>query len=343
MTGLEHEQIAIRLGRRSKLPVILAVHSTRLGSAVGGCRMWRYPDWRDGLADAIRLSEAMSLKCAASGIAHGGGKTVIALPAEIELDARRREALMEDVGELVESFAGSYYIGEDVGTGPDDVLTMRRHTSWTARPHDGRAPDVPQPTATGVLEAIRASARHAFGTPSLTDRRVAILGLGHVGGPLAEMLAGEVSALLVSDIDADKVAAAVELGATPLEPERAIETGVDVLVPAALGGVIAPDTVDRLRCAVICGPANNQLTDDSVADRLHARGILWAPDFIVNAGGVIYEVAVGLDGMSDADAMAQVRQIGERLASVLDQSAAHGTTPLATALRRAREVLRDGH
>ncbi|MGH2859340.1 MAG: Glu/Leu/Phe/Val dehydrogenase dimerization domain-containing protein [Solirubrobacteraceae bacterium] len=340
MTGLEHERIAIQLGPRSRLPVILAVHSTLLGSAVGGCRMWRYADWRDGLADAMRLSEAMSLKCAAAGIRHGGGKTVIALPPDIELDARRREALMEDVGELVESLGGSYWIGEDVGTGPADILTMRRHTRWTARPHDGTAPaDLPQPTATGVIEAIRASARHKFGSPSLTGRRVAVVGLGHVGGPLARMLAGEASTLLVSDVDPGKVAAAVELGATPVEPEAAIEAEVDVLVPAALGGVISPDTVDRLRCAVICGPANNQLTDDGMAELLHARAILWAPDFIVNAGGVTYEVAVGIDGASDADAIAQVSRIGDGLTSILDQAAAEDATPLAIALRRAREVL----
>ena len=344
MSGLEHEQITIQLGRRSKLPVILAIHSTRLGSAVGGCRMWRYPDWRDGLADAIRLSEAMSLKCAASGIRHGGGKTVIALPPEIELEARRREALMEDVGELVESFGGGYYIGEDVGTGPDDILTMRRHTRWTARPHDGTAPaEVPQPTATGVVEAIRASARHVFGSPSLIGRRVAIVGLGHVGRPLAQMLADEVSTLLVSDVDAGKVAAAVELGATPLASARAIEAEVDILVPAALGGVISSDMIDRLHCAVICGPANNQLTDDGVADQLHARGILWAPDFIVNAGGVIYEVAVGIDGATDDEAIPRVREIGERLTTILQRSEAESATPFAVALRLAREALRRGH
>lgn len=343
MTELQHERIAIQLGRRSRLPVILAVHSTALGSAVGGCRMWRYPAWRSGLADAMRLSEAMSLKCAASGMRHGGGKTVIALPPGIELDVRRREAVMEDVGELVESFGGSYYVGEDVGTGPEDILTMRRRTRWTARPHDGTVTaDGPQPTATGVLEAIRASARTAFGSPSLAGRRVAIVGLGHVGWPLAQMLADEGTRLLVSDIDAGKVAAAVKLGATRLESGHEIEADVDVLVPAALGGVISPDAVDRLRCAVICGPANNQLTDDGVADMLHARGIMWAPDFIVNSGGVLYEVAVGLDQTSDADALTEVRQIGERLAAILEQSAAEDVAPLTIALRRAREVLASG-
>ncbi|MGH2874341.1 MAG: Glu/Leu/Phe/Val dehydrogenase dimerization domain-containing protein, partial [Solirubrobacteraceae bacterium] len=291
MNELGHERITIGLGPRSGLPVILAVHSTRLGSAVGGCRMWRYEHWRDGLADAMRLSEAMSLKCAACGIRHGGGKTVIALPPDGELDARRREAVMEDVGELVESFGGSYYVGEDVGTGPDDILTMRRLTRWTARPHDPTARDhVSQPTATGVLEALRATVRHVFGSAALSGRRVAIAGLGHVGWPLTRMLAAEGATLLVSDIDAGKLGEAVKLGATPLEPEHAVEAEVDVLVPAALGGVISPATVERLRCRAICGPANNQLTDDGVAELLHARGITWAPDFIVNAGGVIYEV-----------------------------------------------------
>jgi glutamate dehydrogenase/leucine dehydrogenase len=343
MTELQHEHIAIQLGRRSRLPIVLAVHSTRLGSAVGGCRMWHYAHWREGLADAMRLSEAMSLKCAASGIAHGGGKSVIALPPGLELDVRRRESVMEDVGELVESFGGRYHVGTDVGTGPDDILTMRRHTRWTARPDDGTMnADVPQPTATGVLAAMRACARQAFGSPSLAERRVAIVGLGHVGWPLVQWLADEGSTLLVSDIDPVKMAAAVELGASRLEPEHALAADVDVLVPAALGGVISPSTVDELRCAVICGPANNQLTDNGVADSLHARGIIWAPDFIVNAGGVVYEVAVGLDQIADAEAIAQVRHIGDRLAAILEESAAEGETPLTVALRHATQALNDG-
>jgi leucine dehydrogenase len=337
---LDHEKVIVERGRASGLPIIVAVHSTALGPAVGGCRMWPYPDWRDALEDALRLSEAMSLKCAAAGIDHGGGKTVIALPPGVELTAERRVAVMEDLGDIVEGLGGRYHVGEDVGTGPDDIRVVRRRTSWTARPKpDGAAPAGPAPTAIGVLEAVRATVRHAFADSELAGRRYAVIGLGHVGEPLARLLAAEGATLAVSDIDERHRATARELGAEWLEPGEALFADVDVLIPAALGGILSRDSVPRLRCAAIVGPANNQLTDPDVADALQARGILWAPDFVVNAGGVVFEVGVALDALSDEAALERVRRIGARLQRVFEQSAASGVTPLAVAQAQARAAL----
>lgn len=336
---LQHERVVVERGRASGLPIIVAVHSTKLGSAVGGCRMWSYPDWRDGLADALRLSSAMSLKCAAAGIDHGGGKTVIALPPGAELDPARRIAVMEDLGDVVERLGGTYHVGEDVGTGPEDIQVVRRRTRWTSRPRVDRGADGPEPTAVGVLEAIRATARHAFGSGDLSGRRLAVVGLGHVGLPLARMLAAEGAELLVSDIDEGRRAAAQELGAGWLAPAEANFAEVDVLVPAALGGLVDVGTIDRLRCAAIVGPANNQLVDERWAEALQARGITWAPDFVVNAGGVVFEVGVALDELSEDEAMARVRTIGSRLDAVLARASATGETPLAVALGDVRDAL----
>lgn len=336
---LQHEKVVVERGRVSGLPIIIAVHSTKLGAAVGGCRMWSYPDWRDGLADALRLSSAMSLKCAAAGIDHGGGKTVIALPPGAELTPARRIAVMEDLGDAVERLDGMYYVGEDVGTGPDDIQVARRRTDRTSRPRFERGADGPEPTAVGVLESIRATARHVFGSGDLSGRRFAVVGLGHVGLPLARMLADEGGALIVSDIDEHKRAAAEELGAEWRAPADAGFAEVDVLVPAALGGVVSAETIDQLRCAAIVGPANNQLVDERFAEALRARGITWAPDFVVNAGGVVFEVGVALDDLPKDTAMARVREIGARLDGVFARASETGQTPLAVALDDARAAL----
>jgi leucine dehydrogenase len=336
--ALEHERVVVQRGRRSGLPVVVAVHSTRLGPAVGGARMWTYPHWRDGLDDALRLSEAMSLKTAAAGLDHGGGKAVVALPPGTVLSADRREAAMLDLGDLVEGFGGSFVVGEDVGTTGEDMLVVRRRTAWAGGLPEsaGGSGEPAAPTAEGVYASLATTARHVFGTADVRGRRVCVVGLGQVGGRLARRLAADGAVLTVSDVDASARAVAAELGATWVEPDEAVFVPTDLLVPAALGGFLRADTVDRLQCAAIVGPANNQLADDGVAELLAARGIVWAPDFIVNAGGVTYAVAVSLDGVSPADATAQVHAIGDRLDTVLTQARESGVSPLSVALTRAR-------
>ena len=338
---LEHERVSITVGERSALPVIVAVHSTALGQAVGGCRLWRYQDWRDGLEDALRLSEAMTLKCALAGLPLGGGKSVIALAPGSELTAERRRAAMLDLGDAVDAFGGSYGVGEDVGTTAEDMLIARERTryAYCLPESEGGSGEPSEPTAVGVRAAIGVTLARALGTADVSGRRISIIGLGQVGSRVARRLAADGADLLVTDIDASKRELAYELGATWTDTDAALRADADVVVPAALGGILTPASVTELRCAAIAGPANNQLADDGVADALHARGILWAPDFVVNAGGVIYGSAMEFEGCSREDAVARVGAITDSLDAVFSAAEQHSITPLAAARRVAGERL----
>ncbi len=338
----EHERVAIAIGERSALPVIVAVHSTVLGQAVGGCRLWRYRDWREGLEDALRLSEAMTLKCALAGLPLGGGKSVIALAPDSELSGERRRAAMLDLGDAVDAFGGSYGVGEDVGTTAEDMLIARERTpyAYCLPEAQGGAGEPSGPTAEGVCGAIGVTLEQAFGSAEVSGRRIAVIGLGQVGSRVARLLAAAGAELVVSDIDASKRRLADELRAAWTDPEAALRADVDLVVPAALGGILTTASVARLRCAAIAGPANNQLADDGVADDLHDRGILWAPDFVVNAGGVIYGNAMEMDGCSREEAIARVGAVTGTLDAVFSEARQHSITPLAAARRVAGERLR---
>src|SRR5580700_9976194 len=265
---LEHERVEIVVGERSGLPVIVAVHSTALGQAVGGCRLWRYRDWRDALDDALRLSEAMTLKCALANLPLGGGKSVIALSPESELTPERRRSAMLDLGDAVDTFGGTYGVGEDVGTTAEDMLIARERTryAYCLPESEGGAGEPSEPTAEGVRAAIAVTLEQAFGTGEVSGRRIAIIGLGQVGSRVARRLAASGADLLVCDIDASKRRLAEELGASWIDPETALQADVDLLVPAALGGLLTRASVPALRCAAIAGPANNQLAEEGVAD-----------------------------------------------------------------------------
>ncbi len=331
----------IVVGERSALPVIVAVHSTVLGQAVGGCRLWRYRDWRDALDDALRLSEAMTLKCALAGLPLGGGKSVIALSPDSELTPERRRAAMLDLGDAVDAFGGTYGVGEDVGTTAGDMLIARERTryAYCLPESEGGAGEPSEPTAEGVRLAIGVTLERAFGTAEVAGRRVGIIGLGQVGSRVAGRLAADGAELLVTDIDTSKRGLAEALGASWADPETVLCAEIDLLVPAALGGLFTNDSVASLACGAIAGPANNQLADDGVADALARRGILWAPDFVVNAGGVIYGSAMEMEGCSREDAVARVGAITGTLESVFSAAAEHAITPLAAARRVARERL----
>jgi len=333
---LEHERVLIVRGERSGLPIIVAVHSTAAGMAVGGCRMWHYPRWQDGLEDALRLSAAMTAKCAAAGLRHGGGKTVVALPVGLRVDDELRRGAMLDVGDLVESLDGSYAIGPDVGTSPADMVIIAERTTHVAcQPEElGGSGDSSPHTAVGVVSAIKATCAHLFGSPELAGRTAAIVGLGHVGSELARLLDAEGVALTISDTDPSRRARADELGARWTTPEEALTTPVDVLVPAAVGGMITAELVPRLRCEAIVGPANNQLATDAVADLLHDKGICWIPDYIASAGGVAYHVRLELDGTDHETAAAAVERIGDTVTAVLTAAHKESSTPWRIAADR---------
>lgn len=343
-TELVHEHVVMRRGARSDLPIVVAVHSTALGQAIGGCRLAQYPHWRDGLNDALRLSAAMSDKCALAGLPNGGGKTVVALPSDRTLDAGTRRAVLHDVGDVIAGLDGAYATGPDVGTGPDDMVTIAERTPYVfCRPvAAGGSGDSSEHTAVGVLAALHALCAERFGSADISARSFAVLGLGRVGAHVLRMLANAGATLVASDIDEGRRTLADTAGAAWASPQDCLTADVDVLVPAALGGLLTSRSVPTLRCAAIAGPANNQLDAPATADLLHERGILWAPDIIVSAGGIIHATAVELHHETSTQATVRVRGIADTLADILRAASATGSTPAAAARSRARQRIDHG-
>ncbi|GGP87863.1 Glu/Leu/Phe/Val dehydrogenase family protein [Saccharothrix coeruleofusca] len=336
---LTAERVRIERGRRSGQTVIVSVDSTRLGPALGGCRVKTYPSWRDGLDDVLRLSAAMTEKAALAGLDHGGGKTVVALDGSTSADwtGARRADLLADVAEVVEGFGGDYIIGPDIGTSPEDMALLWSGTRHVlCRPESaGGSGDSSIPTALGVTSAIEAVCAHLWAGRDLSTLRFSLIGLGHVGAVVGDWLAARGAELTVSDIDPRHRALAERWRATWVTPREALLREVDVVVPCAVGGILTPDSVARLRCRAVVGAANNQLDHASTADLLHERGVLWAPDTIVSAGGIIASVARELHGATRVEAERRVRGIGDRLAGVLADANTRGTTPL----RAARDLV----
>jgi leucine dehydrogenase len=322
--------------------IIVAVDSTRRGPALGGCRIKAYPHWRDGFTDALRLSAAMTEKAALAGMAYGGGKTVVALE---EATAARftgpdRGDLLADVADLVESFGGRYITGPDIGSSPDDMAVLRQRTAHAlCLPESlGGSGDSSRPTAIGVLASIEAVRAHLFPARTLGSLSFALHGLGHVGALVGAELAAAGARLTVTDLDPSRRALARQWGATWVEPAAALTADVDVLVPSAVGGILTPDSVPTLRCRAIVGAANNQLDADPTADLLAARGICWAPDTLVSAGGIVSAVAREIDQVTTEEADRRVREIGRRLSAVLTGAAEHRSTPLAEARHLAARI-----
>jgi leucine dehydrogenase len=341
MEPIEHEEAIIRRGTRSGLYTVVAVHSTVRGPACGGCRMWHYPDEYAALDDALRLSRAMTFKSAVAGLPMGGGKSVIVVPQGEELSSRRRRDALLDIGDTIDVLSGRYVTAEDVGTSARDMSVIATRTPYVAglsRQRGGSGDPSPF-TATGVVNAIRATAQRHFGSPALAGRSISIVGAGHVGARIARLCATEGAKLILADVDKSKRDLATELGARWLTPAKAMTAKVDILSPCALGGVLDADSVAQLRCGVIAGAANNQLAHESVAGLLRDRGILWAPDFVANAGGII-NIAEERRGTYDpAAANAAVAGISATLGRIYDTAEADQITTLEAAMKLARAAL----
>jgi leucine dehydrogenase len=306
--------------------------------------MWSYDDVSLAVRDALRLSRAMTYKAAAADLPLGGGKGVIALEPGMRLaGARRRDALL-DFGDAVQALGGRYLTAEDVGIASRDMPVVAQrtaHVTGLARSRGGSGDPSPL-TALGVEAAIRTICARLFGSPSLAGRSIAVVGLGHVGSRLATLCARAGAQLVLADIDPDKRALAERLGARWTTPTRALTARVDVVSPCALGAVFDATVVERLRCRAIAGAANNQLTEESIADRLAARGVLWAPDFAVNAGGIVnISVERRPEGYDAAVARRETRRIGATLDAILTAAARDGVTPLAAANALAERRLLD--
>jgi leucine dehydrogenase len=302
--------------------------------------MWTYADSRAAVGDALRLSRAMTFKSAVAGLPLGGGKGVIMLPeGGAPPEGEDRRAVLLDFGDTVELLDGAYLTAEDVGTSEPDmevIAEVTRHVTGLSTERGGSGDPSPW-TALGVEAAIRVACERVFGTTSLEGRHVAVVGVGHVGGRLAELLAEGGAELVLADIDERRSVLAERLGARWTDPESALTADVDLLAPCALGGVFDEDLVPQLRARAIAGAANNQLTHESVGELLAERGILWVPDFVANAGGVV-NIAVELEpeGYDPDRAEARVRAIADTVRTVLDHAEATGTTPLAAANLIAR-------
>jgi leucine dehydrogenase len=305
--------------------------------------MWRYDDSRAGIRDALRLSRAMTFKSAAAGLPLGGGKGVIMLrPSDPPPDPARRRAALLDFGDAIALLQGRYITAEDVGTSDADMPVIAERTPHVAglAVERGGSGDPSPWTALGVEAAIRVTCEAIWGTPDLTERTIAVIGLGHVGGTLARALAAGGASLVLADVVPEKRALADELGAAWAEPGAALLAEVDLVAPCALGGVLDGSTVPALRCRAIAGAANNQLATDAIADALQARGILWTPDFVANAGGII-NIGVELEpaGYDPARARERVLAVGDTVRALLAAAARDGITPLAAAMALARERL----
>jgi len=315
------------------------------GPALGGCRMWHYDDARAAVRDVLRLSRAMTFKSAVAGLPLGGGKGIVLAPDPLS-PARRglRADALRDFGDTVQALEGAYVTAEDVGTSARDMEVIAGctpHVTGLSRRRGGSGDPSPW-TALGVEVAIGVCCERVFGSPSLRGRTIAVSGLGHVGARVAAACAKAGAQLLVTDIDASKSSLVAGLGARWIKPEAALTAAVDVFAPCALGGLLDHETVPLLQAPVVAGAANNQLADDDIADLLAQRAILWAPDFVVNAGGII-NISVELEpaGYDPGRARNRVRGIGTTLRRIFDDAQQRQATPLAAAMALGRQRLAD--
>jgi len=278
-----HEQVVFCYDRSSGLKSIIAIHDTSLGPALGGCRMWPYASEEEALWDVLRLSRGMTYKNAAMGLNLGGGKAVIIGDPRRE----KNEALLRAFGRFVHTLGGRYITAEDVGTTVQDMAVIRYETPYVAGLLE-KSGDPSPATAFGVWRGMKACARWVWGSESLRGKTVALQGVGKVGSVLARHLRDEGAHLVIADVDRERARTlAAELGAEVVEPDAIYDVPCDIFSPCALGAVINDDTVKRLRCRVIAGAANNQLAEPRHGYALEERGILYAPDFVINGGGVI--------------------------------------------------------
>jgi len=337
--------VLIRFDRPTGSWVFVALHDDTLGRPTGGTRMRSYASHAEALEDAQRLAEGMTHKWAAVGLPFGGGKAVIAPPGP--LDAGQRRGLLERYGRLLSSLYGVFTTGEDLGTTTDDMTEISRHTRHVMGLRDGASVDPGPYTARGVFRGILAALKHLDGEPDggspkgLSGRTVLIQGLGDVGKPLAGLLAAAGARLLLADLDPARAEAlGTELDAAIVPADRVLETPCDVFAPCAVGGVINPATIPLLGCRAVAGSANNQLSEPADAERLHRRGILYAPDYLINGGGAL---AFGLmdlrPDLGSAAIFSRVEALGDSLVDVFAEARRRDESPLATVQRRVEDVL----
>lgn len=328
LSGSEHEDIVAVRRPASGLRAIIAIHSTLLGPSLGGARFYPYGDEARALHDVLRLSRAMTQKAALAGLAQGGGKAVIIGDPQVV----KTPALLRDFAAAVDSLQGRYITAEDVGTTQADMDLIRETTRFVAGTATSRggSGDPSAATAVGVVLSMEAAAARLW-DDGLVGRTVCVLGAGKVGGEIIRLLVERQAVVIAADVDRVKAEQALRLGASRVvDPSEALSTNADVLCPCALGGLLTEEVVSALPCALVVGAANNQLARAEVADALATAGILYVPDFLANAGGII-NIAEESGGYDRARALQAVGRIGATTTAVLERAASCGITPLAAA------------
>ena len=341
--GWDGEQVVVRYDRPANAWMLVGVHSTALGPAMGGTRMKAYRSPDEGLHDVLLLSEAMTMKQAAAGLDLGGGKAVLAVPRVPEPGSPARRELLVRYGDLVESMGGTYVTAADMNTGEADLDIVGERTSHVLGRSAacGGSGSSAGATALGVFHGIRASVRQAFGDDDLGGRTVLIQGIGAVGSRLAELLRDAGAQLLLADLDEARAAGlAAALGAGSVTAAHHVfDADCDVFSPCATGGVLSAESIPLLRCRVVAGAANNQLATPWDAQRLQGRGILYAPDYVINAGGVIHLAGYERLGLDPVQVDARIADIAETLTGLFEEAERLGITTAAAADRLARERL----
>ncbi len=319
-----HEAVHAFHDEATGLKTIIAVHSTARGPAAGGCRMWAYGSAQEALDDALRLSRAMSYKNAVADIAHGGGKAVIIGDSR----THKTPALFEAFGRAVDAVGGRYWTAEDVGIAPEDLAAARRTTRYVAglEGHPAASGDPSPVTAEGVFRGLKLSAERAYGR-GLDGMTVAIQGVGHVGAYLADKLHAAGARLVVADVNAEALRTVADrTGATVVPPEAILDAKADAFAPCALGGAVTLEALDRLHGKVVAGGANNQLATVEAGRQLFDRGLIYAPDYVINGGGII-NVAGEIRALDAGEAFdpawveGKLSRLMDTLAEVLDRSA----------------------
>lgn len=326
----DYEELVFVQNRDSGLHAVIAIHDTTLGPAVGGIRTSSYNSFEDALKDALKLSRAMTYKCAAAGLNAGGGKTVV-----LRHEGMKRGEAFCGLGAFINSLGGRYYAAGDVGTSSEDLAQVHLSTKYVEplEPSMGG-----WATARGVLWGLKAAASEVLGRDTLQGIRFAIQGLGNVGYKMAKSLHAEQAELIVTDLRSDVLDEAKHSwGAKIVSLHEIYDQECDVFCPCALGGTINPSTVPRLTCAIVAGCANNQLSDDMMNKRLAERDITYIPDFIINAGGVTQYVMFISGDMSD-----HTPEIGQRVRVVLKRARERGELPVEAATRMAEGRLKQG-
>ena len=339
MTKYRYKKVVLCQNEAVGLKAVIAIHSTTLGPATGGTRMWTYPSETDAILDAMRLARGMTYKYAAAGVDLGGGKCVIIGDPKTE----KTEGLLRALGRFIQSLGGEFLTGEDVGTTLDDMEILAAECDYivTLPEHAGGAGPIAPATAFGVLQAMKACCREVYGDDGLQARRVALQGLGAVGSEMLKLLVKEGTEVVVADIDQAKVEwARREVGARAVRPDAIYGEPCDIFCPCALGGILNDDVIPQLKCRIVCGSANNQLWEERHGDELDRRGILYAPDYIANAAGTIFDTdRLRKGGFNRERATHNVARIRQTMDQLIALSKREGIPTYVAADRLAEERL----